>query len=201
MCKIFSLVPNYLDKKVISTIPHRYYLGTMHESKGFQILSGIKREEHNIFWPVFSGLIFFACSIAFISIMSKKILEYSKEHKLRRNIQVNLEMKPQQNNRNLPSNSIATKTLQFNNIKHNIPIFSGIQMFGITLIAFSILLFTIVVHEQRNSYNDKMYPYLAELYLMVLIEPLVVRLIIPIWHVLSFKELREFIIIVMKNLL
>ena len=173
----------------------------MHESKGFQILSGIKREEHNIFWPVFSGLIFFACCIAFISIMSKKILEYSKEHKLRRNIQVNLEMKPQQNNRNLPTNSIATKTLQFNNIKHNIPIFSGIQMFGITLIAFSILLFTLVVHQQRNSYDYKMIPYLAELYLMVLIEPLTVRLIIPFWHVLSFKELREFIIMVMKNIL
>ena len=166
----------------------------MHESKGFQILSGIKREEHNIFWPVFSGLIFFACSIAFISIMSKKILEYSKEHKLRRNIQVNLEMKPQQNNRNLPSNSIATKTLQFNNIKHNIPIFSGIQMFGITLIVFSILLFALMEHQQRNS-------YLSELYLMVLIEPLIVRLIIPIWHVLSFKELCEFIVMVLKNLL
>jgi hypothetical protein len=74
-------------------------------------------------------------------------------------------------------------------------------MFGITLIAFSILLFTIVVHEQRNSYNDKMIPYLAELYLMVLIEPLTMRLIIPIWHVLSFKELHEFIIMVLKNLL
>ena len=173
----------------------------MHESKGFQILSGIKREEHNLFWPVFTSIIYFACSIAFISIMSKKILEYFKEHKLRRNIQVNLEMKPQQNDENLSSNSNATKTLQFNNIKHNIPIFSGIQMFGITLIAFSILLFTIVVHEQRNSYNDKMIPYLAELYLMVLIEPLVVRLIIPIWHVLSFKELREFIKMAMKNLI
>ena len=171
----------------------------MHESKGFQILSGIKREEHNIFWPVFSGLIFFACSIAFISIISKKILEYSKEHKLRRNIQVNLEMKPQQNNRNLPSNSIATKTLQFNNIKHNIPIFSGIQMFAITLIVFSIFLFILVV--QWNSYDDKIIPYLAELYLMVLIEPLVVRLIIPIWHVLSFKELHEFIVMALKNLL
>ena len=173
----------------------------MHESKGFQILSGIKREEHNIFWPVFSSIICFACTIAFISIMSKKILEYFKEHKLRRSIQVNLELKPQENNRNLPSDSIATKTLQFNNIKHNIPIFSGIQMFGITLIAFSILLFTIVVHEQRNSYNDKMIPYLAELYLMVLIEPLTMRLIIPIWHVLSFKELREFIIMTLKNLI
>ena len=107
-------------------------------------------------------------------------------------------MKPSQNDRNLAS---VKKLPRFNTIKHNIPIFSGIQMFGLTLIALSSLVFTNVIHEHRNSYNDEMIPYLAELYLMVLIEPLVVRLIIPIWHVLSFKELREFIVMALKNLL
>ena len=160
----------------------------MHESKGFQILSGIKREEHNIFWPVFSSIIYCASSIAFLFIFGKKMLERFKEHKLRQKIQVNLEMKPSQNDRNLAS---VKKLPRFNTIKHNIPMFSGIQMFGLTLIALSSLVFTNVIHEQRNSYNDEMIPYLAELYKMVFLEPITFRLIIPIWHVLASKELRQ----------
>ena len=169
----------------------------MHESKGFQILTGIKLVEHNIFWPVFSGIIYLASGIAFISIMSKKLLECFKDHKLRRNIQVNLEVEPQQNNKHLA----PVKKLQFNNIKHNIPIFSGIHIFGLTLIAFSTLLFTNVVNQHRNSYEDKMFPYLAELYKMVFIEPLTFRLIISIWHLLASKELRQFTLMTLKDLI
>ena len=46
----------------------RYWLGSMHESLEFQILSGIKVSYDNIFYPIFAKSLGLTCGITMISI-------------------------------------------------------------------------------------------------------------------------------------
>jgi hypothetical protein len=46
----------------------RYWLGSMHESVEFQILSGIKVSYDNVFYPIFARVIGLICGIALICI-------------------------------------------------------------------------------------------------------------------------------------
>ena len=45
-----------------------FWLGSMHESLEFQILSGIKVSYDNVFYPIFTRLIGLICGIALICI-------------------------------------------------------------------------------------------------------------------------------------
>ena len=46
----------------------RYWLGSMHESLEFQLLSGIKVSYDNIFYPIFAKLLGLTCGITLIFI-------------------------------------------------------------------------------------------------------------------------------------
>ena len=90
-----------------------------------------------------------------------------------------------------PSVSQVTSTLQFNNIKHNLAILSGPQIAAISLLI--LCLFTIFHFVEQTSFDDKTIPYQIFLYRLLLLEPIVIRLIVPIWHLSVSKELRVFI--------
>ena len=49
----------------------RYWLGSMHESLEFQLLSGIKVSYDNIFYPIFAKSLGLTCGITLISITGK----------------------------------------------------------------------------------------------------------------------------------
>ena len=136
----------------------RYFIGSMHESKGFQLLSGIRITwEYNIFWPFFAFIMYLALSISLICIFNMKMLQYFRDRQLRKKIQVKLQLKPpneflHQNSkpieflpelphmhaRKLSDLNARSKTtahlLKFNTVKHNLPIFSGVQMIVFTII-------------------------------------------------------------------
>jgi hypothetical protein len=119
----------------------------------------------------------------------KIIQERWKEFKIKQNVQINLKKKIIK--RNWPSVSQVTSTLQFNNIKHNIAILSGPQIAAISLLI--LCLFTIFRFVEQTHFDDKMIPYQIFLYRLLLIEPIIIRLMVPLWHLSVSKELRVFI--------
>ena len=159
----------------------------MYEAKGFQLLSGIMVEEKVIFWPIFLNIIFFISGTSFVAIVFKIIQERWKEFKIKQKIQINLKKKPSRSN-----------LLKFNNIKHNLSILSGPQIAAISLLV--LCLFTIFHFVEQTNFDDKMIPYQIFLYRLLLIEPIVIRLIVPIWHLSVSKELREFIGMTIKDM-
>ena len=179
----------------------RYYLGAFHEAKGFQLLSGIMVEEHVFYWTIFFYLIFSICGISSISITIKYLLETFKEYKIKRNIQINIQEKP----KNLPEIRLNDflyddQQLQFNNVRYNNPILSGVQIIIFTFICFGILSVLMIVHEHRTNFDDKMIPYLVDFYKMLFIEPIVGRLMIPIWHIKASKDLRQYILMLSRDM-
>ena len=172
----------------------------MYESKEFQLLSGIMVEEQIIFWPIFLNIIFSISGISFIAIVFKMIQERWKEFKIKQNIQINLKKKKQDGTvkRHWPSVSQVTSTLQFNNVKHNLAILSGPQIAAISLLILG--LFTIFRFVEQTNFDDKMIPYQIFLYRQLLIEPIVTRLFVPIWHLSVSKELRVFIRMRIKDM-
>ena len=51
----------------------RYWLGSMHESLEFQLLSGIKVSYQNVFWPIFIKTLFVISGISVAGIACKII--------------------------------------------------------------------------------------------------------------------------------
>ena len=128
-------------------------------------------------------------------------METFKEYKIKRNIQINIQEKPN----DLPEIRLNDflyddQQLQFNNVRYNNPILSGAQIMVVTFISFGILSVLMIVQEQRTNFDDKMIPYLVDFYKMLFIEPIVVRLIIPIWHITASKDLRQFILMLSRDM-
>ena len=144
----------------IILICYRYYLGAFHEAKGFQLLSGIMVQEHAFFWTIFTYVIFSICGIAFQYITIKQCLDKFKEYKIKKTIHISIQEKPM----DIPEIRINdllndNQQLKFNNVKHNDPIFSEVQIIGVTFISFGILSFIFFVHEHGTHFDDKMIPY------------------------------------------
>ena len=158
-------------------------------------------QEHVFFWLIFVYLIFSICGIAFISITCKKISETFKEYKIKRNVQINIQEKPKVL-QEIHLNDFLNddQQLKFNTTKHNIPIFTGAQIIGVTFISFGILSVLLIVHEQRTNFDDKMIPYLVDFYKMLFIEPIVIRLMIPCWHLTVSKDLRQYILTACRDI-
>ena len=102
-------------------------------------------EEHVFYWTIFFYLIFSICGISSISITIKYLLETFKEYKIKRNIQINIQEKP----KNLPEIRLNDflyddQQLQFNNVRYNNPILSGVQ---IIIGHFHIFLYSICSHD------------------------------------------------------
>ena len=51
----------------------RYWLGSMHESLEFQLLSGIKVSYQNVFWPIFIKTLFVISGVSVAGISCKII--------------------------------------------------------------------------------------------------------------------------------
>ena len=179
----------------------RYYLGTFHEAKGFQLLSGIMVQEHALFWKIFIYMIFSIWGISFQYITIKKCLDKFKEYKIKKNIQINIQEKFKDISE-IRTNDFLNdnQQLKFNNVKHNDPIYTGTQMIGVTFISFGILSFLFFVHEHQSNFDDKMIPYLVDFYKMLFIEPIVIRLIIPCWHITVSKDLRQYVLMASRDM-
>ena len=183
------------------SIFYRYYLGTFHGAKGFQLLSGIMVQEQFIFHRIYFYVIISISGIAFQYITIKKLLVRFKEYKVKNSIQINIQEKPQEHSEICLDDFLNEDQRQkFNNVRYNDPILSGAVTIGLTFMCFGLLSFFFIVHEQRTNFDDKMTPYLIDFYQMLFIEPVVFRLMLPICHITVSKDLRKFIMMLSKDM-
>ena len=63
----------------------------MHESLEFQILSGIKIEDRNIFWKIYVAIMVSFLTIALGSMTVKKMIEKFKEYRIQKTVHVNIQ--------------------------------------------------------------------------------------------------------------
>ena len=71
------LLINVTSQVVTQTF--RYWLGSMHESREFQVLSGIKVSYTEIYWTIFPIVFLIIVAISYTIISVKKILELVKD--------------------------------------------------------------------------------------------------------------------------
>ena len=158
-------------------------------------------QEQFIFWRIYFYAIIGISGIAFQYITVRKLLERFKEYRIKKNIQMNIQEKPQEHSEVCLDDFLNEDQQQkYNNVRYNDPILSGAVTIGLTFMCFGLMSFLFIVHEHRTNFDDKMIPYLIEFYKMLFIEPVVFRLMIPILHITLSKDLRKFILILSKDM-
>ena len=82
----FLLFTNLISQVVIQTF--RYWLGSMHESREFQLLSGIKVSYTEVYWTFLPFLFLITAAIFYNVIIVKKVLEKVKDCKDQRTVSI-----------------------------------------------------------------------------------------------------------------
>jgi hypothetical protein len=167
----------------------------MHESLEFQILSGIKIEDRNIFWKIYVAIMVSFLTIALGSMTVKKMIEKFKEYRIQKTVNVNIqERSPPISILNFVvdnSNEVQSFSHQLNNKKHNLPILNGFEMavFGYVTIAriFTFSIFTLIYGENTEFIKYQIY-MLRKLSFAFLLS-----VILPIIHLYKKKDFRLFI--------
>ena len=136
-----------------------------------------------MFWRIYITITLSISGLSFVSLNIKKLSERLKDKKIRN--KVNVMIPPP----NTGQYCIETKSKQFikiNNSRHNKPMFTGIQMISVVSFAFSCVLGNIFLSLFIDY--DKIF-----LYQVMIVEPLSLKVIIPIIYLLFRKDVRSFI--------
>ena len=107
----------------------RLYIGSLHESLEYQVLTGIREKGRKFFWPIYMATILSIFGFAFGAIIIKMFLEKFKERKLQKQLMVKLDenISTIEVGQNKPVQNSERNLNKFNNSKHNIPLWNGIQ--------------------------------------------------------------------------
>ena len=176
----------------------RFFLGSMYESLEFQILSGIKIKDGNVFWTIYVAIMLIILTIALGSMTVKKIIEKFKEYKIQKTVHVNIQKQspPISIFAFVADNSNEVEPfsyqLQLNNIKHNVPILSGFEMavFGYATVARIIAFGIVMLFYGENTEFIKHQTYM----LRKLSFSIFFSLILPIMYLYKRKDVRQFIL-------
>ena len=173
----------------------RYFLGSMYESLEFQILSGIKIKDRNIFWTIYVLIMLTVLTIALGSMTVKKMIEKFKEYRIQKTVHVNIQkLSPPISIFNFiadNSNEVQPISNQLNNKKHNVPILSGFEMavFGYATVARIIAFAIVMLFYGENTEFIKHQTYM----LRKLSFSIFFSLILPTMYLYKRKDLRQFI--------
>jgi hypothetical protein len=173
----------------------RYFLGSMHESLEFQILSGIKIEDRNIFWTIYVAVTVTILTVALGSMTVKKMIEKFKEYRIQKTVHVNIQKQnPQISIFNFVadnSNEAQPFSDQLNNKKHNVPILNSFEMavFGYVSVA-RILAFLIayLIYGENTEF------ILHQIYILRKLSfAFLLSIILPMMYLYKRKDFRLFI--------
>ena len=158
-------------------------LGTFHGTAHFQLLSGlyIGRQEE-LYWTIFFTLTCLISLASLICVTGKKIKEKYKDKILLKNINVQIQNQPVQEEFDTIS--------MFNNVKNNVPLLNGFQIMLTVGIAFSIAL-VFIVHSFVIQ-DDINHPWINSIYLELVVN-IIYKLVIPIIYLAKRRDVRKFI--------
>ena len=139
--------------------------------------------EMPMFWRIYITVTLLISGISFVSLNIKKLLERLKDKKIKNKVNV---MIPPPNTDQYCIEMKSKQFIKINNSRHNEPMFTGIQMISVVSFAFSFVLVNIFL----SLFID--YPKIF-LYQVMFVEPLSLKVIIPIIYLLFRKDVRSFI--------
>ena len=155
--------------------------------------------EDSMFWPVYMSLMLLVFGISYGSIVIKKFKEKFKDHKLQKNLQINIQKLISTNGQDQSQENI----LHFNNVKYNGPLLNGVQFLGLGTITFIVggffhfLYFYVSVFSEID---DTMIRYQTFVFRKLFLGFLY-SVVFPILYLATKKDLRRFIILMFKNLM
>ena len=164
------LLINVTSQVVTQTF--RFWLGSMHESREFQLLSGIKVSYTEIYWTIFPIIFLIIVAIFYTIISVKKILELVKDYQTQKmgNVSIAI-LESAQSKYSGAASGTASGTsapLIFNTTKYNPAIFNGLHICVFMGIGVIYIIIHIVVMEHFKS--SRFVPYETWLFLKLFIE-------------------------------
>ena len=166
----FLLLVNFSSQFITQTF--RYWLGSMHESREFQVLSGIKVSYTEIYWTIFPIVFLIIVGISYAIISVKKILELVKEYQNQKFVNISI-LESAQAIYSGTNSGTSTPSL-WNTTKYNPAIFDGLHIFVFIGIGVIYVIIHIVVMEHFKS--SQFVPYESWLFLKLVIELFLTRL-------------------------
>ena len=164
------LLINFISQVVTQTF--RYWLGSMHESREFQVLSGIKVSYTEIYWTICPIVFLIIVAISYTIISVKKILELVKDHRTQKTGKISIAiLELAQSTYSGTDSGTATKKSPpslFNTTKYNPAIFNGLHICVFMGIGVIYIIIHIVVMEHFKS--SRFVPYETWLFLKLFIE-------------------------------
>ena len=185
----FLLLVNFSSQFITQTF--RYWLGSMHESREFQVLSGIKVSYTEIYWTIFPIVFLIIVAISYTIISVKKILELVKDYRTQKMGKISVAiLELAQSIYSGSASGTASKASApslFNTTKYNPAIFSGLHICVFMGIGVIYVIIHIVVMEHFKS--SQFVPYETWLFLKLFIELFLTRLGYVFFHGVSVNQI------------
>ena len=166
----FLLLVNFSSQFITQTF--RYWLGSMHESREFQVLSGIKVSYTEVYWTIVPIVFLIIVGISYAIISVKKILELVKDYQNQKFVNISI-LESAQAISSGTNSGTSTPSL-WNTTKYNPAIFDGLHIFVFIGIGVIYVIIHIVVMEHFKS--SQFVPYETWLFLKLFIELFLARL-------------------------
>jgi hypothetical protein len=144
----FLLLVNLISQAITQTF--RYSIGSMHESREFQLMSGIKVSYTEVYWTIFPIVFIIFAGIAYLLITFKKTVEKVKEYQVQKKKNISTLVSAQ-------SKYFGTlATSSWNTSKDNPAVFTGSQIyvFNGLLVIFCIIQLVVMDHYKSSDYES-----------------------------------------------
>lgn len=185
---------------VIITHTSRLYIGSFQESVEYSILIGVNMSKKTIFWPIFTSTILSTLGITFGSITIKRFLEKLKDHNLQKhlNVRMNKNISTIEMDKEKTVHNLERNLREFNTLKHNIPLWNGIEF---AVIGTFILVIGTTLHffYLYLVVDGNMIPYQIFLYRGFLNES-IFSFFLPLVYLSTKKDLCRFAKMMINNI-
>ena len=141
----FLLLFNLTSQAITQTF--RYSIGSMHESREFQVMSGIKVSYTEVYWTIFPIVFLIIVAISYIIIIVKKVLEKVRDCKVQRTVSISTLESAQ----SIHSGTSTPTSQYWNTTKYNPAIFSGVHTFIFIGLAVIFCIIQLVIMEHFRS--------------------------------------------------
>ena len=181
----FLLFTNLISQVVIQTF--RYWLGSMHESREFQLLSGIKVSYTEVYWTILPFLFIIIAAIFYIIIIVKKVLEKVKDWKVNKTVNISTLESAQSTH-----SGTSTPSIKFGNtVKYNPAMYSGLHIFIFCGLIVILCIIQLVIIPRFESSEFILYE--IWLYEKLVVEQFALRLFAPLFCIWGRRDFFLFI--------
>ena len=144
----FLLLFNLISQAITQTF--RYFIGSMHESREFQVMSGIKVSYTEVYWTIFPIVFIIFAGIAYLVITFKKTVEKVKDYQIQKKKNISTLVLAQSKHFGTPTSS------SWNTAKYNPAVFTGSQIyvFNGLLVIFCIIQLVVMESSEFMHYES-----------------------------------------------